>query len=406
MFSAGHLRSRDRCHLLLLWAVIFATAVSATVASAPVASASTGTHARTLGTWFEQAAPRHLDHLQLQSISCARDGRHCLALGRFCSGYPCTTPLKGALLATANSGATWRRLPMPSASWFSAINPGEPGESAGAISCASARDCVALGVHQGTPGPYGAIFMTKSGGASWSVFNASAAGIGDVTGISCPTVTTCFVVAGRGQNGAAFLTTDGGARWTSIPVPQRVFFLAAISCSSAIRCVAVGSTLSDRAISIATNDRGTHWTLHFMPRGIAGLVGLSCPAAKLCYAVADPLGAYPGMIVATKNGGATWHEQSSYQLELLTGISCSSSSTCVAVGAGFYQGVIVTTRTGGRHWQLRPQLRTSARDRNELLAVSCTTTVRCIAVGDLYKVDISRDVITDVRPLILANYRR
>lgn len=141
-----------------------------------------------------------------------------------------------------------------------------------------------------------------------------------------------------------------------------------------------------------------------MPRGVTGLVGLSCPAAKVCYAVGDPAGAYPGTIAATKNGGATWHEQAGYQLDLLTGISCSSSSTCVAVGAGFYQGVTVTTGNGGGRWQLRPRLRSSSRDRNELLAVSCTRTARCLAIGDLYTVSTSGDVITDSRPLILANY--
>ena len=80
------------------------------------------------------------------------------------------------------------------------------------------------------------------------------------------------------------------------------------------------------------------------------LSGVACAGADLCAAV----GLGTRAIVGTRDGGATWTTQGPGAADL-RGVSCPSTTTCVAVGAT-RSGLAAVYRTSdsGHSWQRQP----------------------------------------------------
>ena len=76
--------------------------------------------------------------------------------------------------------------------------------------------------------------------------------------------------------------------------------------------------------------------------------------------------------MVTRNGGSIWNSWTSTAYRSLNGISCASSSTCVAVGN---QGTILVTHEGGASWHSQQVTTTS------LQGVACVTSGLCVVVG-------------------------
>lgn len=356
-------------------------------------------------SWMSQRPPS-LRKFRLQAVSCSPDGRHCLAVGVFCLRADCPGIHAGAVLATADGGSVWVRRPLPSGIRFSGYLSGDPASLSGAVSCAGPLRCVVLGWQGGGKARHMAILLTSTGGKTWVVVNGSRFGSG-MYGISCPAVSTCFAAGSVGASGTVIKTTDGGHRWARLRLPRGTGFLTAISCPSAARCTAVGSGGAYQALAFAvsTASGGRAWTRGIMAgQVVAVIIGVSCPTSSTCFAVGNSQGP---VILVTTDGGKRWREslKSNFNsVNELAAISCPSATTCAAVGIAHPPlnvptRVIVATSNGGSTWPVQ----TRQAGLSELLSVSCSRTLRCVAVGNWWGGPGSANEFTKSGAIILIN---
>ena len=235
------------------------------------------------------------------------------------------------------------------------------------VSCPSSSHCIAVGDD-------GTIESTADGGFSWQVqVSGTTAEISDV---SCTSVAHCIAL-GQAPDyataGAVLTTGDSGQSWHSrltgaTPWPE------AISCPTSSRCV----TVDDSGNIAVTADGGTSWQGQ-PSTAVMPLASVACPSARMCVAVGSSNNGYVGVppvavLLTTRDGGGTWQSWPAGTAPPLHGVSCASSSHCVAVGD---RGAIMVTANGGTSWH-----RAASTTTDQLLAVTCRKDNECVAVAD------------------------
>jgi hypothetical protein len=218
-----------------------------------------------------------------------------------------------------------------------------------------------------------------------------------LSGVSCASISLCVafdaedVEGPQGEGpGDVITSTDpagGASAWKLSHVdPHRT--IKSVSCPSMSLCVA-----SDNAGNILTSTNPTGgasaWTIAAVDPGTdtehvdSGLMGVSCPSTSLCVAVD-----IAGDVFTSTNptgGLAAWSE-APHVADSFKGVSCATSSMCVAVTFG---GSIAssTNPTGGTAaWS---HFAASGRT---LFAVSCPSPALCVVVGQ------SSDVLSSTNP--------
>ena len=172
--------------------------------------------------------------------------------------------------------------------------------------------------------------------------------------------------------------------------------LQAVSCPSASACLAVGATGSHPTAAIAESWNGTSWTTttpSAAPSKVASssLQAVSCTSATACMAVGfwdDGSGAQH--ILAESWNGTGWTvyfvpDPVGSQFPALTGVSCTSATYCEAVGSYFDPA----TQTNGdlaevwdgQGWAIQPTHAAFSKMDFELASVSCSSSSSCLAVG-------------------------
>jgi len=214
---------------------------------------------------------------------------------------------------------------------------------------------------------------------------------GELSGVSCPSSTTCYAVGQLGPSPAVITrTTNDGGSWT-VSVAPKVTELQGIACPTPTNCVAVGDLGNMQGAVLLTSDGGASWSSASLPSAVGMVYAVSCPSAAVCFAVTDSLSRPPSVIRST-NGGATWSPQVlplADRQGSLYSVSCASSTVC-AVGGALRDAsddlVIDLTRDGGVAWEqggLSPH--------ETLGAVSGTAcawgTSTCLAVGQAEEPD-------------------
>ncbi len=190
-------------------------------------------------------------------------------------------------------------------------------------------------------------------GASWSSAIA-VPGAEPLQAIGCAPGGTCVTVDGIGD---AFVTEGSG--WSSALNGWGA--AVSISCVRSTFCAAAGVGLSVW--------NGSYWTKPAAIDGTALLTGLSCATATSCVAIDDE-----GNAVVLD--GTTWaapQRVGGSARPVLTGVSCAAPGRCVAVDAS---GTVL--RDAGGKWS-RP---TVLAPRQALRAVSCPAVDACVAVGN------------------------
>jgi hypothetical protein len=188
-----------------------------------------------------------------------------------------------------------------------------------------------------------------------------------------------------------------GTAWKVVPSPNQgdnANYLDSVSCSSATQCVAVGYDIndfnSDQALILIWN--GASWSTMTDPvtnLGETELTGVSCTSTAACMAVGNALndGTYQTLVESWN--GNDWTVDSSPNVgssgSYLNSVSCLSGDHCTAVGSyvdvangDFNEGLIETWN--GMAWTLAPTTPSIA-DGSVLLGVSCASDTACIAVG-------------------------
>ncbi len=250
-------------------------------------------------------------------------------------------------IVSTDGGGTWSPSSIPAGTWW-------------AVSCSSATACVAGGAD--TAGNNAIIDGTTDGGATWNpLFSTPGGQFNGVSckGSSCVAVGSAFI---SNASVALVATTSGGA-WGAQSAPPGATQLNAVACVDASHCWSGGLAGSDGFVA-STSDGGHSWT----PQGVApfsgqaaqqdAVQGLSFPDATHGFLTLNPGGCGgPGLIgcgggiEATSDGGAHW----AVQEQIGNGptehhISCPDALNCEVVGGQISGAVIQTTKDGGAHW--------------------------------------------------------
>jgi hypothetical protein len=321
----------------------------------------------------------------LAAVSCAGTA-FCMAVGDVAASAGDQT------LTEKWNGTRWASVNSPNGS-------ATHGSDLFAVSCTSARFCMAVGSFGN--GTTSRNLVEKWNGSKWAKVtspNTSATQPNSLDGVSCSSATFCMAV-GSFNNGAVFQALAekwNGRRWTLLPPPDssaaQVNELFGVSCTKATFCMATGVFVAAAVgHTLAEKWNGTAWKLVTSPDPSAQtnvLSGVRCVSSAFCMAVGYQAGASGTGTLAEKWNGKSWAlvtsaDPSTSQASQLTAVSCSSSSFCTAVGYYFNGNVDQTLaeKWNGTNWSLTKSPNSSLTQSNWLYGVSCTSSSRCVNVG-------------------------
>lgn len=384
-------RSRS---LFVAVALIAGSAGSVAVGLPVAAPANAAAAALTGGDWAPASLPGGnyvadgQNGQSLAPVSCTAGSQFCLAITSNLSVTGPNNTIGQSDVVTTDGGQSWAGYTALPATSFSVVS---------AVSCPSASICWIAGAG---PQDQPEVAESSDGGQTWTLQPpadwAAAPYSWWPNAIDCPTTTTCWLAgetANSSQNPVVAETTDGGATWTTftnLPTitpydPNGTYLLNAISCTSALSCVAGGglNEWDGQAQVISTTDGGATWTLSTDPTlsGIQQIFSLSClpgpSGLATCSAAADSLQAAGPVVITSTDGGATWSGMETYDnTGWMNSISCADAADCWAAGSGT-SVALVGTSNGGSTWA-----KSTSDTTNEDGSVSCATVAFCVATTD------------------------
>ncbi len=224
-----------------------------------------------------------------------------------------------------------------------------------------------------------------------------------LSAVSCPSRTACTAVGYATGHGGAGVTLAGqraGAHWSlqrTAPLPgARAALLFGVSCVSETACTAVGSGTgrTGRTRPLAERWDGSRWSVQRTPppsAAVGYLAGVSCGSSTACLAVgyAGNRPGSAGVAVAQRWNGHRWATERTVRptgarASFLSGVSCTGPRSCTAVGfANNPNGTQapLAERWNGRRWTLQPMPRVPGQLDTQLAGVACTGERSCTAVG-------------------------
>ncbi len=269
-----------------------------------------------------------------------------------------------------------------------------------AVSCTSANNCVAVGTYEANVS-IDQTLIESWDGTAWSVVPSPAPGYKNaLDAVSCTSANNCVAV-GRFASGSSMdhtlVESWDGTAWSVVPSPDgsptSENRLYGVSCSSATNCVAVGSAQSSESVSqtLIESWNGTTWSVVPSPdpgnpgSSFNNLSAVSCASAISCVAVGSwgNTSGSDATLVESWNG-ATWSVVPSPQPGNLNGVFCTSATNCVAVGSDENASNVSQTLIeswNGAAWSVIPSPNAGGGSANYLGAVSCASVASCVAVG-------------------------
>ena len=309
------------------------------------------------------------------------------------------TPVPGA--QGAARAAVRAELAAP-ASWTSASPPEPPGAaSAGlaGVSCPSAGNCTAVG-HAALPAGQAPLVEELVAGSWQQATSAAVPGAAaGLTSVSCAGQGHCMAVGYTKAPGSLgpqpLAEVEVGSSWSLSPVPAlgSAGELSGVWCSSTTSCVAVGwySAGPSRHETLVETWSASGWaTAPSADPGSADseLTSVACGTDLGCTAVGWYKGATgPRHALVEQLGGGVWQavpvRAAGGSDNVLQGVSCPTSGTCVAVGwyfNGHAEQALVDT-PGPAGWEPVAGGASASVGNNELSSVSCPAAGVCTAVG-------------------------
>jgi hypothetical protein len=345
-------------------------------------------------SWSLTASPSPDSTAELKAVSCF-GAADCIAVG---SDLNSTTAMHW-------DGSVWTILPMPNLGGVSELN---------GVFCSAAKACMAVGFLN-SGGITGGVPLTLAeqwNGTRWRVTttpNPAGTMGAFLASVACD-ISGCTAAGYYGPNSGAspdltLVESWNGGKWSirQTPNPSNAVdaLLLGIACPTQSLCVSAGyyavfgngpagspiSTLVERLA-------GTTWSIQLPPNPIgslgAGFNGVSCPLAGACEAVGFTANA-SGNYVTLAEGwdGTQWTTQQTpsptSQSPMLTGVSCASATTCVAVGNYFdtngYSQIFAETFADAT-WSMQPPAIPQGSVDGHLTSVSCPAAFDCVAVGN------------------------
>jgi hypothetical protein len=270
------------------------------------------------------------------------------------------------------------------------------------VSCTSSATCGVTGWSENSSKTRVPL-AERWNGTTWSVQEPpipTEATFSSLYGVSCTASTACTSVGFFEHGGQKALAERwNGSAWSiqevASPTGAKLTDLRGVSCTSSTACTAVGffENSSGKQVPLAEVWNGTSWSAQEppIPTGAkaGSLWGVSCSSSTACIAAGD-FTSSSGINVplAERWNGASWSVQEpSDPTEVtrseLEGVSCTSSTACTAVG--FYavksgEWRPLAERWNGTTWSVQePPI--IGKETDDLTAVSCTSATACVAVG-------------------------
>ena len=240
---------------------------------------------------------------------------------------------------------------------------------------------------------------------AWSVVpTAAGAAYGTLAAVSCPRAASCFAVGVMDAAGThtRLIERWNGAKWTAAASPAppgaTTSQLAAVHCSSVTSCVAVGQYTTAALVTntLVMRWNGRQWTIDASPNlagaGVNVLSGVSCASSTSCVAVGgsfvSTLDTSTELTLVEAWNGSTWSIVPSPNPSIaidsaLAGVTCTSATSCLAVGN--YSTHLVNNTLAlqwdGTSWTIVPSPNPGSSTNSELFGVSCSSGASCVAVG-------------------------
>jgi hypothetical protein len=256
------------------------------------------------------------------------------------------------------------------------------------VFCLSETDCVAVGYGDNSSGTEQTLIESWDG-TSWSIEPSPNEDTGDnqLNGVSCLNPTACFAVGYTGNTGGpqqTLIEAWNGTAWSIASSPNEGTGsnqLNAVSCPSSSDCIAVGYAPGG---SLIESWNGDGWSITSSDPN-EGLGSITCLNVNFCVAV----GATGTSTFIEAWNGTSWSVMPSPNQgtsgSYLTGVSCSSSTSCVAVGQyqmtddGLTASQNLAESWNGTNWSITQTAPFD--DGSVLLGVSCVNSSNCTAVG-------------------------
>jgi hypothetical protein len=213
------------------------------------------------------------------------------------------------------------------------------------VHCASAGDCIAI-VSDGT---LLTTVRTTTFGQTWQQEGNLPGLFLGASDLTCTAADSCLAAGyvptstGHGE-GSVAISTDGGQTWSLATVPAGLGLLQSVACASASVCLAVGttSTTASDVVPAAgevvrSTDGGHTWVLSTHRPPVDDAYGIACPSPATCAMVGTKWSGQPpignGAVAESADGGTTFRPAPSAYVPLtLTAVSCPTTVSCVAVG--------------------------------------------------------------------------
>jgi hypothetical protein len=345
------------------------------------------------------------------STSCPAPG-NCVAVG----AYETSSHTSKGLIEIQSGGA-WRAMAAPSVA-------GAPSSDVDllSVSCPSVGSCVAAGIQEGGSAPE-ALVLVQSGSA-WKATLAPRPGNASpysfLLSVSCGAAGSCAAVGvyqdtgGHSQGlllalaGGVWKATEASLPAGAAPNPQALF--VAVSCGGAGSCTAVGTYHSAAtAEGIVATLSGGAWTTAPIPLPADSatdadveMEGISCAAAGVCTAVGGyerTTGSVRSLVVSVHGGtvasvtpplpaNAKTSGTGPPPGDIMVGISCPTTSYCMAVGGyastantGNGATPLIETWSGGVWTPTVPPGSFAPGNDTYLVGVSCSWPGSCTATG-------------------------
>jgi hypothetical protein len=323
----------------------------------------------------------------LGSVSCS-SARACTAVGSSAASLSSFT----FPLAERWDGNSWRIQATPT--------PKGTSDTLYGVSCPSARACIAVGSAFHSARRQNTALTEIWNGSGWRVQSVPAiSGPSSLYAVSCTSARSCVAVGHTlGAPQHAIIERWDGNTWRIQAIPQlaKDTTLVGVSCPQARFCTAVGwNTATGSARPLALSWSGENWQVQAVPlprHAPAGLFdAVSCTSAKACTATGTDFSHPGGPTLAERWNGKTWRVQrtpnpanislSSSEVAL-DGVSCSSAKACTAIGeyTPDHAAAYFIESWNGKRWRLEPAPHPSDFAHGALLGISCAS-ARCAAVG-------------------------
>jgi hypothetical protein len=251
------------------------------------------------------------------------------------------------------------------------------------VSCTSSQFCVAVGSYCADECLGGGSLIDRWNGNSW--VTQSSPTVPDMTsygldGVSCTAADACTAVGSAQWHMSmryAYETVAerwNGVSWSLQSVPSTAG-LQSVSCAPDGSCTAINR------YAAMTWD-GTNWSATPVSETDGSLSGLSCLSSTDCIAVGDGGTNDDHTTLADGFDGSTWSPEPTPSPNPLgsglSGVSCATADDCTAVGSAL--GTLVE-HWDGSAWTVQPSPNPAHGSISRLTAVSCTQDAACVAIG-------------------------